>query len=1075
MKLLSILFLFFSLGLSGNLFAQERSTFILKGNVFTTLGNLPIQGVSINAQGSDQVTISGSDGSFTILIKPSVDSLLFNFIGYQRKTIPVQSLNDRQQLRVFLKEQVNKIEEVVVSTGYQTLKSNEVTGSAQVVDNEMLNQQVGTNILERLNNVTTGIRFDNQPIGTSPTKTTNISIRGLSTIDGNLDPLIVLDGFIYEGDITNIDPNNIDNITILKDAAAAAIWGARAGNGVIVITSKSNKPGQKVAFSFNNTLTVKQKPNLYDVYQPSVDEFIELEETLFRNGYYDRQISRTPYSSLTPATEIFYQRQKGNLSAADSAAGIQALKQTDLRKAFMDEFLVRPVIQQYSLNILGSSALHSYSLGLGYTASQGESDARSDKINIRIGNTFRPVKHLRVDVNLMFTNQKNKSGMPSYSRFNYGGKNTPYGRLRSDSGEPLRFDNTYRQEYISTLPTDGFLDWGYYPFEDYKLSKSQTAITEFYPTVNVSYKLFPFLDLNIGGQYQYQTTDNSTIDELESYAARLLINQFSYIDPLTGEVGHNIPVGGMKRALNNRGSSYTGRSQLNVDKSWTDHRIIGLLGTEIRENLDNGESFKVYGYSDDPLRTVPVDYSNTYRVLPGNGSASIQGSPDYTQTRNRFISVYGNFSYLFGDRYGVSASIRRDGANIFGATTNDKWSPLWSTGLLWNINEERFFPKNIFSVLKMRATYGFSGNVDLRKTPLPIAASRSARYTNLPALVVNTLNDPSLRWEKVSTLNFGIDFSLANDRISGTVDYYVKNGVDLYGTSAYDYTVWGKSPTITKNVAAMRGSGIDFMLRSKNLNKRLTWETTLMFGYNRNTTKDYYQRFYAGYSDFLGNGNQITPVKGLPLYGIAAFKSAGLDAEGNPQGYLDNEVSTDYKSISRAASLEENEGSSIAFYGSGKPQVFGSIINTFQYRGISLSFNISFKGSYSFLKPTTTLVDLYASGTAYPDFEVRWRHPGDELKTDVPSLVYPASSERDRFYRYSEVNIRSGDHLRLEYINFSYRPVLRFMDNPRSFEVYGNVSNLGLLWTKNKEGIDPEFPYRLKPQKTFAFGIKANF
>lgn len=1075
MKKRIIVLFFCSLGLSKSLFAQLDSVYTFRGRVVTASDNTPLQGVRINAVGSDEVSLSDRAGMFTISIEQHVDSLIFTYVGYTQQSVSARNFQKAELTKILLEEQMNKIEEVVVSTGYQTLKANEVTGSVQVLDNKMLNQQIGTNVLERINNISTAVRFDNQPLPQgSHLQKTNVSIRGLSTINGSLDPLIVLDGYIYEGDIANIDPNNVDNITILKDAAAASIWGARAGNGVIVITSKGAGTEQKFSLSFNNTVTVKELSNLYNEYQLNNADFIGIEEMLFQNGYYDRQISRTPHLVLTPATEIFYQRRQGNITSADSAASIQALMGQDFRKAFTEEFLVRPIVQQYSLNIRGSSPVHAYNLGLGYTKSKGESGSGKDKMNVLLGNSFRPTSKLKIDLNVMFTNQRGRSGMPNFDRFNYGGKYTPYGRFRTDDGTPVAYQNLYRQEFVDSFPPGALLDWSFYPLDDYKYSKGKTNLTEFYPTVNASYKLFPFLSLNLGGQYQYQSSENSLIDQVESYAARKIINRFTSIDKATGEVIHRVPIGGVRNSSRNEVSSYTLRAQANVDKHWNDHRLVGVLGAEIRENLDNGESFTVYGYSDKPLNSVPVDYSQSYPVLP-SGSGSISGTPYYTQIRNRFISTYGTFSYLFRDRYGLSASLRSDGANIFGATTNDKWSPLWSTGVLWNIDKENFFPTDVFSTLKFRATYGFSGNVDLRRTPVPIAGSSTGYYSNLPSLQVIVLNDPSLRWEKVGTLNFGLDFAIANNRISGNVDYYIKKGTDLYGNSAYDYTVWGQSPFITKNAASMRGTGVDLMVNSKNLTGEFEWETVWLFSYNQSLTKEYYERFYRGLSSFLNSGHSINPIEGMPLYGIAAYKWAGLDKEGNPQGYLDGVPSTDYRSITTASTLLDNEGKSIEFFGSGKPQVFGSIINTFRYKQFDLSVNISFKGDYSFRKPTTGYEKLFEDGIAYPDFEQRWQKPGDERKTNVPSIIYPASGDRDRFYKLSEINVHSGDHIRLEYINVSYTPTLGFIRSAPRINIYMNASNLGLLWTKNKEGIDPEFPYRLKPQKTFAFGVKANF
>src|SRR5690606_19656365 len=260
-------------------------------------------------------------------------------------------------------------------------RPNEVTGAVQVLSRKDLEQQVGVDVLQRIDNMAVGVRFDSKP--KEPGQKLNVSVRGLSTINGPLDPLIVLDGFIYEGDIANIDPNSIDNITVLKDAAATSIWGARAGNGVIVMTTKRGGGG-KLAVSFNKTTILKEKPNLYEIYQMPSADFIDVEAMLFQNGYYDRQTSRTPYQSLTPATEVFMRKSQGLISAADSALEINRLKSLDGRKAYTDLFAVNPLVDQYALTLAGGSEFNSYSLNGGYTFSRSDRSGHMKKINLHL-------------------------------------------------------------------------------------------------------------------------------------------------------------------------------------------------------------------------------------------------------------------------------------------------------------------------------------------------------------------------------------------------------------------------------------------------------------------------------------------------------------------------------------------------------------------------------------------------------------------------------------------------------------------------------------------------------------------
>ena len=219
-------------------------------------------------------------------------------------------VSGKTKLDISLKSKVTALGDVIVtvSTGYEDIPKERATGSFAKINNATLNQQTGTNILKRLDGVTSGLQFTVGKSNTNPQNKTNITIRGLSTINGPLDPLIVLDGFIYEGDINNINPNDIDNVTVLKDAVATSIWGARAGNGVIVISTKKGKYNQKLQIGFTSTVIVNSKPDLDYLPQMATSDYIDVEQFLFGKGYFNTRINRK-YQGLTPAVGNFLKRR----------------------------------------------------------------------------------------------------------------------------------------------------------------------------------------------------------------------------------------------------------------------------------------------------------------------------------------------------------------------------------------------------------------------------------------------------------------------------------------------------------------------------------------------------------------------------------------------------------------------------------------------------------------------------------------------------------------------------------------------------------------------------------------------
>lgn len=1053
-------------------YSQEKEKVNVKGVLLDRGDMSPVRGATVRSLLTNtNVVKSTENGNFTILGLQKNDSLLVSSVGYNNQIVPIGYFDSNSNLLLVKSDQY--LEEVEINTGYQTLKSNEVTGAADVISNKMLNQQTGTNILQRLNNIVPAIRFDNQPIQNPFNQKLNISVRGLSTINGNLDPLIVLDGFIYEGNIGNIDPNMIETVTVLKDAAASAIWGARAGNGVIVLTTKNgNLNSQKSKISFSSTLLFKGKSDLSKLYRTSNKDFIDIEKMLFDNGYYDVLLNFAPYVPMTPAVDIFDKRKHGLLSAQDSATVINNLLKQNGLKNYVDAFYDNPLTQQYALNVSGGSLKNSYGIGLGYMEDRSQLSDKTKKLNVLISNSFRPVEKLRVDLKINYSSTRNLSGKPEYTSLTYGSKAVPYMQFYDSDGYEIPFERDFRQLYLDQNYSDNFLDWSYFPVSENSFVNTTSRQSELYATASASYQLLPFINLMFSGQYQLQSIAMDELSTIDSYKARSIINQFTQVDPNTLTASYPVPRSGLKASSQNHGQSFTVRSQIGVNKHLGEHHLVGVLGAEIRENELQGSSFTAYGYKDRPLTSVAVDHVSLYRTNPDNLYQTVLGAPDFSKTINRFISTYANFSNIWKEKYAVSISYRQDGANIFGAKTNDRWAPLWAIGGYWDLGKEDFIKLPWIDRLKLRTTFGYSGNVDVSKTSEPIANINTGKYSNLPSLTIRTLNDPALRWEKVSTLNVAIDYAFLKGRITGSLDYYRKIGNDLYGNTEYDYSTWGLQQTIVKNVGAMKGQGLDWAIHTVNTNGKLNWISTFNFSVNKSITTAYYLTTNQGLSRFFGNGNNITPIVGKPLNAIAAYRWGGLNDQGEAQGYLDGKLSTDYRSMVAIANgnIEDNE--TVAFVGSSKPQQFGNFINTFTWNNFSISVNLSYKTGYYFQKPATSYFSLYSNGVAYIDFESRWKKVGDEKHTDMPKMVYPLASNADSFYTKSDIHVLKGDHIRLEYINLSWQTKLNFGKRDIFPKFNVNLSNLGIVWRANKLHIDPEFAYRLSPPKVFSLGLQ---
>jgi hypothetical protein len=812
----------------------------------------------------------------------------------------------------------------------------------------------------------------------------------------------------------------------------------------------------------------------------TTSDFIDVEQFLFNKGFSLSDTASVFKVSLTPVYELLLKRKRGQISAADSAIQINNLKAIDSRDEYNKYFYKNGLTQQHSINIKGGSEKVAWLISGSFNKALGNLQTSYNKVNIRLENSFKLTNNLQINFGAYYTDSKaNNTGAPAYNSITTGGKPIPYLRVVDGYGNPIAVDSRYRGIYTDTVGGGRLLNWKYYPSEDYKHDKRTTKINELIANFGINYSFLKHFSINVNYQYQKQSVKNERLADLQSFFTRDLINTFTKLrGGSSGQDIYRIPRGNILDIANSSILSQNLRGQLNFNKNWIKHSISTIIGSEVREVVSNGDILRLYGLNENPFITIPVDFSTPYPTLITGNFAFIPAPPFLNKTIvNRFVSVYGNAAYTYKQRYSVSISGRKDASNVFGVNTNDKWSPLWSTGLGWEVSKEHFYSISWLSYLKFRASFGYSGNVDLSKSALPISVSQIDPISNLPVQRIGTLNNPSLRWEKSQQTNFGVDFSTANQIITGSVEYYLKIGKDLYGAGPIDYTAWGANSQIVQNVANTTGKGIDISIQSKNVQGKISWTTNVLFSYNSTKVTSYFNPPGSNISSLLQeNGNTIIPIVGKPLFAIAAYKWGGLNGSGDPQGYLNGQLSTDYDAILNEAFTKGVEGN-IKYVGPANPTSFGALINRINWKGISVAFNISYKVGYYFVKPTLSYYDLYYFGASNRDFEKRWKTPGDELKTNVPSMVYtnyPQFSNRDVFYAKSEVNVLKGDHIRFQYINVDYTIVRKNKRLPfERLQFYINAANLGIIWRANSEKLDPDYPNTFTPSKQFTFGLRA--
>lgn len=1054
-KIFAFILLFFTIAI---LSAQKIT---LHGSITDTANN-PLAGATISAVNGKVVSLSNEEG-FDLVISQLPDTLIITAVGYNSRTVIIHSAT--APLHLILRTAPGYLKEVTVNTGYQRIPKERATGSFYVINNDLLNQRVSTDILSRVDGITSGLLIDKR----RPNQIT-YQLRGLSTLTpGAMMPLIVLDNFPYSGDINNINPNDIENITVLKDAAASSIWGARAGNGVIVITTKKAQRGQPLRVSANVSLTSQPKPDLFTAYQLPTSSYIDLEEYLFQHNYYNSMFRNTRRPAISQVVEILQAQKSGLISQQQANDQINELKKIDMRND-MERYLYRNAVsQQYDISLSGSSGKLDYIFSSGFNKDMSNLIGNgNNRITLRSYNTIHLTKNWDLRTGVMLTQthatNNNPGGYGSYMVSING--ITPYTRLVNPDGTAAAIDIYYRGMFTDTAGNGQLLDWKFRPTDELHNNNNYTNQTDILMNLVSDYRISQWLSASAQYQYESSRNENYNYHNLQSFYTRDLINQYTQI--VNGLPVYIIPKNGILNTNQQKMESQSARAQLNLNpKTGNRSEVSAIAGAEIRQVNSTGAARQDFGYDDNSLTSVGVDYTKRYPTYDNvRGMAYIPNATVFSGTVNRFVSLYSNASYIFGNRYIISGSIRKDASNFFGVRTNQKWVPLWSTGAAWNISGEKFYKAAWLPYLKLRMTYGISGNLNPNASALTTISYSNASSSSIgiPFTQLSSPPNPELRWEKVKQFNIGLDFSTVRNIVSASVEYYKKRSVDIINTEDLD-PMTGFSTTLT-NSASIGGHGIDVTVNTINTNGKLKWKTMLLFSYISYKVLKNLSPVPA--DGFVSNGTIIFPVTGYNPYIIFSYKFAGLDPQtGDPLGYVKGEKSNDYSAIS------ENPISQQVISGQALPAYFGTLRNTLEWKKFTLAVNLFGRFDYYFRKPSLNYTSLIRFGTNGYGFENRWQKPGDEKITNVPSIVYPAQSRRDAFYQQSSVNVLPADNVKLTdmYLGYSMPGAPRKLIRAITFYLYVNNLNV-IIWKKNKEGIDPDILYNVKPPVSMSAGLK---
>jgi len=1050
--------------------------------------SIPLAGATVKIKRAGLVTATDSKGFFRFDRLEVNDILEVSYVGYETSETMVTAgqLAQKEYMIINMKPTLRSLEEVtVVNTGFQKINRENITGSVATVTSKDIEKRNSINVMDNLEGIVPGlVQYQGKA-----------TIRGTSTMEASTGILVVVDGLPIEGSIADVNPYDIETVTVLKDAAAAAIYGARASNGVIVVSTKKATEKGKTAIEASANVTITEKPDYSYNNFMSPSQQVDWESTYYKwwfNGgggtvkqpIQDFENGIAMGQPITPVQHAYYQLTTGRIDQTELNGRLADYKKNDFAKEYHDRALLKSVVQQYNLALRTNNGKAQNSFVLNYmNDNKGIINAFDRRINLHYKGGYSVDKWLDIDygINSVIGRERAHNNQFALTPFNV----SPYLKLFNDDGSRAYYTNNRFNIYNNVGQSRPELQSAVFNHMD-ELERdfvnTSSLNTRYYLNLNIK----PFNGLSLQPMFQYEDirTDVSGYSEEDSYTMRWLHNVYTYRyeDPITKAVSYPsyIPKGGKLATSSLRSPNYTARFQANFDRTFNKHRFIALAGMEFRQTRSYGTTGVLLGY-DDQLQTHLTNTVN-FDAMDEKKMGTLWNAnyPLYQyhfaeavsmglqkDIMHRFASAYANLTYTFDQKYNLFGSLRKDYADLFGGDEKYRGRPLWSVGASWVASNEDFIRQYSWvNYLKVRASYGLTGNIR-NVSALLVGTAGINNLTQEPNATVSNPPNPQLRWEKTATSNIGVDFSLFESRLRGTLDLYKRKGTDLFAQKRLDPSEGFASMVI--NNASMVNSGLEFNFSydwfRPNASGGFGWTSNLTSSYNKNRVTDV---------DELTK-NPITLAawgsyrKGYPVHSLYSFRFAGLDDMGMAQWYNTAGVPT-------KTSLGPTESEAIVFSGSADPRVTMGFNNDFSYRGFTLSIFAMYYGGHYFRARPVPLAYPSANYGAMPSFLLDSWTP-ENTDTDIPgSGQYYQIAPSNQYY-YSDNLVRRADFIKIRNIALGYLlpSDLATRIKAKNLKVRFQLNNPRSLWIRQKDvHIDPETG-GAPVQTSFVLGINANF
>jgi TonB-linked SusC/RagA family outer membrane protein len=1090
---------------------------VISGQILDSDGQ-PLSDASIVIKGKNRGVKTGKKGEFSISGIVDGDILVVSYTGFE--TVEIPAITDILNLK--LKQKISSLDEVVVTNGYQKIERRKLTSAITSLKASDITNPAFFTIDQALEGQVPGlfVLSNSGDIGVSP----KIRIRGTSTILGNRDPLWVVDGVVVN-DPVGIDPStindldfvnrlgnaisglkpfDIEQIDVLKDASATALYGVRAANGVIVITTKKGKIGEPVV-SLDQSTTLTRRPRY-------TDHNIDLMNSRQRIDF-SRDIIN---SGLEYTGNINYVGYEGALNSLYTGAINYDQFQSEVHKLetvntdWFGAILQDAVSTQNNISVSGGNAKTSYYASIGTATQRGT--VRGDQTNqytslVKLTTILTP--KLTWDVTLRGNIQKSDYVASSVNALSYA--------YNTSRALPVYNDNGGLNFYEKYSPTAN----GYYAFNILnEMQNSRDLIDQsgLNLMTDLNVKIIPHLNGTVLLSYSNNNSNDQTVYQDNTYYAAELRQSEYGTAPDPGKT--LMPYGGEMKLNQVRNESYLVRTQLNYDRpvgpSSRDN-FNATLGGEISSNQYHGYNIDRRGYLPDRGDTYAAIDPTKYPLYAQ--WATLSNLDLTTNTLANLASAYFSSSYTINDKYILNFNTRTDFSNKFGSGAEKKFLPTWSLSGRWDIDKDFFKNSDVVNTFALKASYGFQGNMLDDQTPNLIIKQGSidpitqAYYSNI-AYYPN----PNLKWEKNKQINVGLDFGLFKNKIQGTVNYFIKTTsnafldkevADINGLTTY-----------VVNSGTIRNRGLELALNFTPINNfgaggnkgGFTWRIDPQLGQvinkliSRSINSQNVGESNANvYNNYL-TGTQI--VDGKAANTFYSYHFTGLDHNTGLPTFANNDPSMASKYA--GMSLDDVIKQVMVASGNRVPTIQGGISNIFSYHQFSMSFNMTYslgnkvrlKKLYSNYQDgivTSTVSAPLPEENVNPEFLNRWVKPGDETHTNIPAFVggaayantlshwsanqpYEYAENIWQMYDNSDARVVSGDYLKLRTFNFRYSlsDALNKRLHLRNSSVMFSATNVYTWASKRLDGQDPEQEgfgdnVQLSPRPTYSLTLDVSF